>query len=87
MMMKKKLALVLPLVACGGWADADTKSATDSVRAQLMIEQICADTDAATCSPAQVRALERVSYCGNASMLFRHGQSVPDGGIACQPPQ
>jgi hypothetical protein len=80
----RKLALLPFLLACGGWADADTKSAVDSVRAQLMIEQICAD-DAGTCNPAQVRALERVSYCSNASMLFRHGQPAPDGGISCQP--
>lgn len=85
----KKSALLL-LSACGVWSDADTKSATDSSRAQLMIEQICAG-DAGVlgmCNPAQVRALERVSYCANASMLFRHGQPVPDGGpIACQPRQ
>lgn len=69
----------------GGWADSDTKSATDAVRAQMMIESICGGEGGA-CNPAQVRALERVSYCSSESMLFRHGQSLPDGGITCPPP-
>lgn len=80
----KKLFLIILLAACGGWNDADTKSATDAVRVQLAIESACAD-DAGDCIPSRVRALERASYCANASMLFRHGQPVPDGGIACEP--
>ncbi len=83
----KKIALLPFVFACSSWSDSDTKSATDAVRAQLAIEQICATDDAGTCNSGQVRALERVSYCSNASMLFRHGQTAPDGGFACQPKQ
>jgi hypothetical protein len=83
--MNRMIVISLLLVGCGGgWADADTKSATDAVRAQMAIESICADDDAGTCKPSQIRALERMAYCANASMLFRHGQAVPDAGIQCQ---
>ena len=76
--------VLLGLVACGGgWSDADTKSATDAVRAQLLVQNICAPD--AGCPPAQVRALERASLCSNESMLFRHGHAVPDGGPECRP--
>jgi hypothetical protein len=91
--MKRSLLLMLAL-GCNGWSTSDTKSAQDSCRAQLFIEQMCGadavdggSADASECIPSRVRALERVSYCSNASMLARHGQAVPDGGgIQCQPP-
>jgi len=83
--MNRVIAAALFLAGCGGgWADADTKSATDAARAQMAIESICADDDGGTCKPSQVRALERMAFCANASMLFRHGQPVPDAGIQCQ---
>lgn len=90
--MRLALALV-SIVAlssgCGGnrWEAADTKAATNSVRAQIMIETICGpeSEDAGTCKPSQVRALERMALCTDSSMLYRHGQAVPDAGIQCQP--
>lgn len=83
--MKYALVLVLLTAACGGaWADADTKSATDAVHAQMTIETLC-EGDGGACVPSQVRALERMSYCSNASMLARHGKDVPEAGIKCQP--
>jgi len=82
-------SVVAFLHGCGGnrWEDSDTKSATNSVRAQIMIETICGpgSEDAGTCKPSQVRALERMALCTNSSMLYRHGQDVPDAGIHCQP--
>ena len=72
-----------PILGCGGaWSDSDTKSATDAVHVQVMVEQICGDD--AGCKPSQVRALERASLCANSSMLARHGQAVPDSGVTCQ---
>lgn len=78
-------AFVLALVACGGgWNDSYTKRATDAVHAQVMIESIC--SDAGACTPSQVRSLERMSYCANASMLAQQGQPVPNANppIKCQ---
>jgi hypothetical protein len=77
-------ALLFLVAACGGgWSIADTKSATDSARAQMMVETIC--TDGGECKPSQVRALERMAFCNTESMLARHGQAIRDGGIQCQP--
>jgi hypothetical protein len=84
-MSRGRWALIVGLSGCGGgWADTDTKAATDAVHVQAMIEEICAP-DAGECKASQVRALERVAYCMNASMLYRHGQAVPEAGIPCQP--
>jgi hypothetical protein len=81
----RKLLLVPLLAACGGgWTDGDTKSATDSVRVQARIEQLC--SDAGKCDPPSVRALERSALCGTSSMLSRHGQVVPEAGVTCQAP-
>lgn len=81
------LAVILAgifLEGCGGgWSDADTKSASDAAHAQLAVEQICS-LDDAECKPSQVRALERMSYCANASMLAHHGIDPPKGSITCQ---
>lgn len=68
----------------GGWADADTKAATDAVHIEATALALCED-DGGPCKPSQVRALERASLCANSSMLARHGQLVPDAGISCQP--
>lgn len=68
----------------GGWSPADTAGATDAVHLEAMALGLCGpESDA--CAPSQVRALERASYCLNASMLARHGADVPDAGVACQP--
>lgn len=69
----------------GGWAPADTKSATDAVHLEAMALSLCAP-DGDACAPSQVRAIERACYCLNASQLARHGETVPDGGPQCQPP-
>jgi hypothetical protein len=75
---------LLLLTGCGAsWADSDTTAATGVAKTQLLVESICADGQ--PCTPAQVRALERSSYCLSASMLYRHNLPVPDGGIQCQP--
>jgi hypothetical protein len=76
--------LTLTVVACGGWSAADTKSATNATKVELFVEKLCAG-DGGTCSPSQVRALERAAYCANASMLYSHGQPVGDAGIRCAP--
>lgn len=85
-MIDLRLWICLAFV-CGcspGWSDADTKSATDAIHAELMVESIC--SDGGDCKPAQVRALERAVLCANSAMLFRHGAAVPDPrGIKCQP--
>lgn len=79
------LAVLLLLAACGpGWADADTRSASDAVHAEMMVERLCADGGA--CVPTQVRALERATLCANEAMLYRHGAAVPEAGVACQAP-
>jgi hypothetical protein len=78
------VVVAVALVGCGGgWTASDTLSATDAVRAQMAVEAICGD--AGECKPSQVRALERMSYCANASMLARHGGFTHDGGIECLP--
>jgi len=72
-------------VGCGGgWSTADTSAATNAARASTALETLCT-ADSGPCLASQVRALERASYCANASMLSRHGQPVPDAGITCQP--
>jgi hypothetical protein len=78
------VVLVAAVIGCGGgWTDADTNSSTNAVRAQLAIEAMC--VDGGSCVPAQVRSLERMAYCSNASMLVRHADlTLPDGGISCQ---
>lgn len=68
----------------GGWAESDTKAATDAVRLEGMALELCAP-DGGACAPSQVRALERAAYCLNASQLARHGQAVAEGGPACLP--
>ena len=75
---------LLLLVGCGGgWEAADARGAMGVAKTQMMVESICAEGQ--PCTPEQVRALERSSYCLSASMLFRHNLPVPDGGIQCQP--
>jgi hypothetical protein len=72
------------MLSCGGgWTPADSASSTDALLTQVMIETICASDDGG-CKPSEVRSLEREAYCGNASMLSRHGGSPPDAGIVCQ---
>jgi hypothetical protein len=80
------LGLIASCGCGGGWAEADTKSATSAVKDELLIEAICAP-DAGACTPSQVRALERAALCNNESMLLRHGKPVDldGGGISCQP--
>ena len=78
--------LLFAVCSCGGnaWTDADTKSATDAVHVQIMIETICGE--AGPCTASQVRALERASLCANESMRERHKlPPIPTKGIACQP--
>jgi hypothetical protein len=72
------------LAACGGssWTEADSKSASNAVRAQILVEAACAGD--AGCPPGQVRALERMALCSNLSMLSRHGHPL-DGGVSCRP--
>jgi hypothetical protein len=83
--MRFLTSLVFGITACGGgWSAADTSAATNAARAETALEVLCG-ADAGPCLPSQVRALERASYCANASMLSRHGQAVPDAGIACAP--
>ena len=81
------ITLLTALVGCGGakWTPADDTNATASANLQLQMEVICGREDAgATCQPAAVRAMERASYCATRSMLLRHGNDLPDAGIACQ---
>lgn len=91
--MRIALSIVVSLIGLGimtaslccspSWSSSDAKAATNAANAQKMIEAICAND--ATCKPSQVRALERMAYCSNASMLVRHGLPTPDAGIQCQP--
>jgi hypothetical protein len=70
------------LLHCGGgWSDADAKSLTDATRLELDTYQLVENVDGG--SPT--RALSRAAFCANASVLFRHGVSIPDSGIVCQP--
>lgn len=84
-MIRSALAwVILTTAACGGgWADADAASARDAANLELQVESLVGDGD--TCTASQVRALERAAYCSNASMLARHGGTMPDGGPRCQP--
>jgi hypothetical protein len=68
----------LCLSACGGsWTSADQASTADAVRLNLLADQML-DGGAA-------RALERGAFCSEASILSRHGGSVPDASIRCTP--
>jgi hypothetical protein len=83
------LLYLLAQCGCGGWADADVKAATDTVRLESMALSLCGGGgggDGGSCAPGQVRALERAAYCLNASQLVRHGDEVPDAGVSCQAP-
>lgn len=78
--------LVAALGACcgGAWADADGKSAYNAAQLEALGLALCAADDAG-CEAPQVRALDRAAFCANASMLARHGEDVPDAGVACRP--
>jgi hypothetical protein len=71
-----------------GWKASDTKAATNAALASKSLEAMCSGGASGVanpdCLPSRVRALERMSYCANASMLQRHGQPIPDAGIACE---
>jgi hypothetical protein len=78
------VASVAPLLACGGgWTEADTRSATDAVHAEQLAVEACSGD--AGCPAGQVRALQTGALASNCSMLFHHGQSVPDAGASCHP--
>jgi hypothetical protein len=78
----RPVVLVTLLCACGGGlSSASVTTLTDSTNDELQVEAIVGD--GGTCVAAQVRALERAAYCGNASVLHELGRPVPDGGILC----
>lgn len=81
-----RYARLLLLAGCGSFTDGDAASLKDAVRLQAAGLELCAD-DAGTCNAAQVRALDRSSYCTLAATLARHGQTYPDAGIPCAPRQ
>lgn len=68
----------------GGWSASDVSTATDAVRAQMMIETLCGPNDGGTCPASQVRALERMALCADSSRLAAHGAPVPEAGVKCQ---
>ena len=71
------------LVACASkWTTSDAVSATDAVKGERLIEAMCGDSG--TCTPSQVRAIERMDICAIESILHNHGAVVPDGGPKCQ---
>jgi hypothetical protein len=79
--MRFGLFVALALLGCGGnaWTDADSKAATDAVRAQQLLAALC-DSDAG-CSHGQVHLVEHETSCNLASMLHRHGATdVADAG-------
>lgn len=78
-----ELAAVL-FTGCGGLSAADTKSLQDSVRVEVDAMQLCAIGQ--TCDAAQVRADMRAARCSDSSILKRHNETVPAGGIdGCAP--
>jgi hypothetical protein len=83
-----KWLMLAALVGCGAkWTDADADNANDARNLQLQMEVICGREDAGpTCQPAAVRAMERGAFCATSSMLYRHGATLPDAGIACKAP-
>jgi hypothetical protein len=88
--MKTALWMTLCLVGCGSsassWTAQDTTNLQDIARDQAAALDLCA-TNAGTCNAALVRATNRGDYCAAANVLFRHGESVPDAGVQCQPRQ
>jgi hypothetical protein len=86
-MTRLPLLFAIAATGCGGgWTDKDTTSLQDSVRDQAAGLELCGG-DAGACNAGQVRALDRATYCTLAATLFRHGQTIPDGGVSCQPLQ
>jgi hypothetical protein len=90
MPMKRILLVgsVLALVACGGakWLESDANSTSNAMKAEQTIEVLC--VDGGTCSPAQVRALDRMAWCSSQSILVHHGLLVLDAGgsvLGCPP--
>jgi hypothetical protein len=45
-----------------------------------------AASDTASATDAVHVEAQALALCANASMLYRHGQSVPDAGVSCLPP-
>lgn len=75
--------LAIFLGGCGGsWTSFDTTQAQNAVRDDVFIQNDCASDDGG-CTPSEVRALSRGSYCSNCNMLFKHGESCTDAGISC----
>lgn len=77
--------LVLPfaICACGpSWTDMDAQNAKDIANGAASLEAVCA-RDGGPCPGGAVRAMERGTFCASTSMLVRHGEAVPDAGIAC----
>ena len=61
---------------------SDWQSLRDSANLELQLES--AVEDGGTYSSTQVRALSRGAFCSTASVMFSHGQPIPDSGIRCQ---
>ena len=69
---------------CGAkWTDADVQNANDIANGAASLEAVC-DRDGGPCPGFAVRAMERGTFCAATSQLVRHGEAVPDAGIACK---
>jgi hypothetical protein len=65
------------------WTPDDATNATDIANAAASLEAVC-DRDGGPCPGGSVRAINRGIECAVGSMLQRHGEAVPDAGIACR---
>lgn len=74
----------MAVTGCGGGFSV-TDAASNAAEASQRALVLCAP-DGGSCPASEVRALESLAYCDNASILFYYGKPAPDAGIECQPP-
>ena len=85
----KFLVLAVFVVGCtpgvNSYGPADTKKLTEADIANQSALQLCQQTDSGMCRADQVRALSEYAMCKTSSVLFAHGQPIPnDAGGDCR---
>lgn len=78
------VAGTLALTQCSGGFSV-TDAASNAAGASQRALALCAP-DSGSCPASEVRALESLAYCDNATILFYYDKPVPDAGIQCQAP-
>ncbi len=67
------------------WTPSDTRKATEIVRGEEALMSLCKVDDAGpVCRPSHVRALAGKDCDKAASMLYAHGEAIPDDAGGCR---